>query len=425
MKPEIESTSQKNLKLRFAIFLLILAGLFGGYQLWRKYSEDPTNLLPADTEGMIAAVELLPKGSRAVIFKSDGAKLESPDHKSGATDRDLAWQPDGNRLYFASDREDNSYHIFRWNPSNQMVERRTTGSRSKLRPKFDATASAADLNKALIAEGGTVLEMDPSKIVRTQLLPPNQQVAGDEQGSISPMEGFYKQLGSSFREARWGKNREFIVAVMRRDEGEVLIVQGMIPVKIDATSNRLPQPIGVIAGKKIDFDISVDGKVVFSVLGIQNVADQVLDRPDAEVQKIPFKNSIEMINPGDPKSGRIPLFLSDKIDQAFSKVRFTPDGNSVVGIAGVGSELGDIKPVALVLMPAAEGGAQKATPLVRGSVTDFDIDRKGESVVYTERRDGATPIFVAPISGGDSKPISGATGNYSEPRFSPQNRAGG
>ena len=101
----VEPESVKHQKLRLAIFGLTLAALIVAYQLFKKFSVDPTDLLATNTVGMIAAVETRGDGSQAVIFDANGKKIESPEYKDGINDRDVAWSLDGNRLFFSSDRE--------------------------------------------------------------------------------------------------------------------------------------------------------------------------------------------------------------------------------------------------------------------------------------------------------------------------------
>ena len=101
--------------LRFAIGLIVLAALFYGYQWWKDYTKDPDLPLENDTAGMIAALQLGEEGNQVVVFTKEGELRKSPGYQPGKNDKELTWRPDGNRLFFTSDREETSFHVYRWN----------------------------------------------------------------------------------------------------------------------------------------------------------------------------------------------------------------------------------------------------------------------------------------------------------------------
>ena len=91
------------------------------------------------------------------------------------------------------------------------------------------TFEAQNNETGLMTAGGFVLEFDPKKGSTHQVLPPVGKERGSqeaEEGSASQFDEIYQRLGSSFREAKWLKGKEYVAAVMRREEGgEILIVQ--------------------------------------------------------------------------------------------------------------------------------------------------------------------------------------------------------
>jgi hypothetical protein len=249
----------RRMLLRFAIGLFALAALFFGYQWWRSYSQDPDLPAKADTKGMIAALLLHEDGAQAVVFEANGELRKSPGYTPGANDKELVWRPDGNRLFFMSDREDQAFHVYRWNLASDAVMRRSFGTRSQSSPTFAPIGAAGANDTALLTSGGFVVEFDPVHSAIRQVLPPvGRERAESDEGAASQFDAIYQKIGTSFRYARWGKDKESVVAVMRReDDTEILVVQDMTEAK---------PPAAIIAGDRVEFDISPEtGVVAFSV----------------------------------------------------------------------------------------------------------------------------------------------------------------
>ena len=122
----------------------------------------------ADTVGYIAAIQQTANGSQAVLIKPDGTIVPSQGYHDGAHDRDPVWRPDGNRVFFTSDRDQGQVNLYRWNPGSGKVERRTAtqGSYTSL------LYSAADpKGKGLVARGGNIVQFDPVTGDTTPVLP--------------------------------------------------------------------------------------------------------------------------------------------------------------------------------------------------------------------------------------------------------------
>jgi hypothetical protein len=100
--PAKEPLSHKKLATRFAFGLLAIAALIFGFRWFQEFAVDPGGDSAVKTSGMIAAVEVLETGSRAVVFDADGKKTPVPG--SGAKDTEAVWRPDGNRLMIVGDR---------------------------------------------------------------------------------------------------------------------------------------------------------------------------------------------------------------------------------------------------------------------------------------------------------------------------------
>lgn len=417
----VEPESVKHQKLRLAIFGLTLAAFIVAYQLFKKFSVDPTDLLATNTVGMIAAVETRGDGSQAVIFDASGKKIESPEYKDGINDRDVAWSLDGNRLFFSSDRDKGVYQIFRWNPGADKCEVRTVGSRSKARPQFGPPGYTTDPSIGLIIEGGFVLQMDPKNVERLQLLPPViQQSGSSEEGAGAQFEAMYKDLGTSFKIAKFTSGREGVVALMRRDSGEVLILQGFKITKNEKGETLYPRPIPIIAGKRIDFDVSTDGMIAVAVVGAQRIQENFLLQPGEKAPPAPpFKNALLLINSNDTAVQPSVVFAAPNDSGAIIKPRFSADGKSLFILVGEGSDVGNVTVKGLMSVPAQQSGVKEAQPVVRGAISDFDLSPDGAKVVYTASAGGKNTIFLVDAKGGESTKLTD-DGDYSEPRFSPQ-----
>lgn len=418
---QIEPKSVKHQKLRFAIFGLTLAAFILAYQLFQKYSVDPTDLLSTNTVGMIAAVETTKDGSQAVIFDASGKKISAPEYKTGITDRDVAWSLDGNRLFFSSDRDKGVYQIFRWNPAADKCEVRTVGSRSKARPQFGPPGYPTDPSVGLIIEGGFVLQMDPKNVERRQLLPPVIQQSGSaEEGSGAQFDAMYKDLGTSFKIAKFTAGREGVVALMRRDSGEVLIHQGFTITKNEKGETLYPRPMPLVAGKRIDFDVSSEGIIAIAVVGAQRVQENFLLQPGEKAPPAPpFTNAVLLIDSNDLSKPPVPVFVANDNNEAAIKPRFSADGQTLFALVGAGSEVGNVTVRGLMSFPAKEAGVKESHPVIGGPISDFDISPAGDKVVYTATVRGKNCIFVVDAAGSEPKKISD-DGDYSEPRFSPQ-----
>ncbi len=189
---------------------------------------------------------------------------------SGGIDRDLTWSPKGNFLYFVSDRKDRTFNLFRWSPSSidDAPDQRTIGTRSRDNLRFPAqvTDDADSIAKGLIVTGGMVQEFNPATQATEQILPPTtseitQSKGTEESGTEGQFEGIYGNLGTSFRVAAWCGNQKYIAAIMRREAGEILIVQEM-----NIVNGKFPPPRPIMAGDKVDFAVNPkDGNVVFTV----------------------------------------------------------------------------------------------------------------------------------------------------------------
>lgn len=408
---------------RSAILLFVVAVLIFGYRIYRDWSKDIDLPEAANTAGHISAIRLLEDGSQVVVFDADGNLIESPGYTPGKNDKDAVWRPDGNRLFFVSDREENAQNIYRWNFGAKAVSRRTYNSRTKGLPNFlpgDPTSKTA-----LITSGPFVLEFDPAEAVTRQVLPPisKERVAVDtESGAGGQFDAVYRMLGQSFREAKWTPDKSFVVAIMRRDVGEALIVQ-------DLRSDT--QPVPIAAGDRIEFDIDPKtGRIVFLVLNFQ-----LLDPSQAPPEMIkngrivlPFRHLIAMADPallGQKAEGvkaTVDIARSNSDRAAFHALSISPDGSRLVVVGGAYDPgRTSVAPDALVVMPLQESGAQAASVVLREKVYEPSWHPNGETLAFIRyNAKGQRAIFKVQIDGTGLTEVSKDAGDFAFPRFSPQ-----
>lgn len=424
-----QAATNKRLAIRFAIGLFIIALLILGYQWIRGVGDDLTGRFGGakDTKGWIAAIELRgDKGHQVVAFKPDGAKVASPDFREGAEDQGIAWRPDGKFLFFSSDRTVATLDIYRWEPEANRVDRVSYGSRGKTNLAFGPPGYTKGNDTALMTAGGFVLEYDSKDKSTRQLLPPaagEPAVGGSEGGVGTQFDRLYERLGKSFREAKWTRNRRHIVATMIRESGEqVLVLQGMNPVKAADGSERFPPPVAVAAGERIEFDVAADGKVVFTTQGFEFPDPQAIP-PEFIVNgavKPPYRHAISFFDPDDPSKGVRNLGISPDDGTCFGQPRISPDSSAVLFLAGMLLESGEFAPQGLVLAPVEDRGVEKARPVTRGDVREPDWSPDASLIAFVKRGPkGNRAIFTVRPDGEGEKEVSGGNGDYAWPKFSP------
>jgi hypothetical protein len=410
--------------LRTLILILILGGCYFGFTWWKDKSQDLSGVVPAHTAGWLAAVQFQDQGQQAVAFSADGKMTPSSGWKPGNTDRDITWNPSGNRVFFVSDREENNFHVFRWNPTDGSDPvRRTIGSRSRSLPMFPRQASEDADGSALITSGGLILEYRPKDLSMVQVLPPigreivesNDESGGGAEDQFS---GAYEKFGNAFKVARWCKGKNWIAAIMVRDEGEVLIVQNMQPTA-DGKQSR-PEPVA--AGDHVSFDVNPqDGSIVFSVQNFQWPNEDAIPPQfhKGNVITRPFANFVGRIDPDD-KSAMTPIAASADDKICFGPPSISPDGASIVLVQGK-YENAALTPLALVSMPITQGGERSEAVLAKGQIFEPNWSADGQLIAFAQRQpSGKRAICTIHNDGTGQLNLTGESGNFGTPVFSPQ-----
>ena len=236
----------RKLQLRTLFGLTILAITFWTIQWLIHIKQDP-DFGNVDTTYWIAALQKESNGkTRSVVIKPDGTKLLSPGYTKSAEDQSLAWQNDGKRLFFISNRDRKAFDIYRWNPARNIVERRTFDNRPKSGLSFPFLKNR---DKGILVSGGSILEFDPKTGSMPQILPP---LTADPKSLA-----FYQKRANRFLKARCIEEGKFMVALAKdENENHHLMVQNL-------SSSSLPAIIA--SGKWIDFHAHPLGKILYVI----------------------------------------------------------------------------------------------------------------------------------------------------------------
>ena len=405
---------------RLGIMAVILIVMIYGFYWFVGLKGDIQ--LGSDTSSMISAIKFQEQGSQAVVVDTLGKVTESTGYTPGKSDRDLAWEPKGNRLFFISDRKDESFHIYRWDPMrNGAPDQKSIDKAGRSNLVFDVQDKGDGDLVGLVLVRGTVQEFTPKTAKSMQVMPPSKKVDGDpEGGSSSTFELIYKRFGQSFKSARWFGNRRYIAAVMRReDKGESLIVQDSEPDEKGATR---PPKLIMIAEK---FSLAVDpktGNLVFTVTDVLPILNQEGNPATDDKGNIPkygFVHAILMLT-GDGNLKMVPIGGNPTKEIAFGNPVVSPDGSSLMFLVGRYLGEGNMEIGSLETCPLAEGGMQGHTTLAPGNITDPAFSPDGKKIAYIKQDNSKQAIFVSAADGSDAKNLTGTAGDFAAPLFSPQ-----
>jgi len=413
---------------RAILFAVLLFGIAIAVFIFQKVRGlKDLDLGTVDTNNWIAALQDTGSGTQAVIIKPDLTLVGSPEFVKETRDSDFSWRPDGNRLYVLSDRIDKEYQIFRWNLASNKFERKTIDRGGRRAPYFNSGQLSSDpttLASGIVVVGGFVREFFPEDGRSSQLLPPRGKGVSTDQesGSTDQFEQLYQKLGQSFKQAIWTPNRDAIVAVMRREDGEVLIVQPLVAPEGNA---KKLLPIAVIAGEEIDVDMNADGLAVATVNGFQFVDQGQIDKRFIDEKgKVhpPYRNAVFAFDPmtADQKE---PVYLTASQDDklSFSRPRIRPNANEVMIQAGAREGM-NTKPEQTVLMPIVDKGGTKAQ-LIQKGIFDPSWHPTGKEIVYTKADPtGKRAIYVCDATGQGERRVSPEGGSFRRPQFSPQSK---
>lgn len=415
--PQTEPKIVHKLALRTLVAVVGLGALFVGLRTFLGYNKDPGSFGSVQTDNMIAAVEFGRDGQQVVAVKADGSILKSPGYKEGNTERDVAWQPDGGRIYYISDRENQTYQVFRWRPvEGGESEARTLGTRGKSNPSFAPDAEGK--TNLIISSMGTIQELDPVTRKTSQVLPPmmNEVPQGTEEeeggGGSSLFKALYGELGDSFARAQILPGGNKIMAIMRGNRGDVLVLQDLTP----QSNGRLKAPDPLAAGDRIEFNMAKNGTVVFTVQNYTFATDS-LARAFQKANpggKLPYRHAVLRYTPNEPAAL---LAASPDDNIAYGQPAVSPDGTRVMFVRGKYDGT-NLTPDGLYIKGIQDPLPE--APVVSGQVYEPSWHPGGNKIVYVKRDGGKRAIFTANPDGTDEKNLTGDKGDFSRPLYSPQ-----
>jgi dipeptidyl aminopeptidase/acylaminoacyl peptidase len=393
---------------------VISLGVIGWLFIWLMGKKGDIQL-SSDTSSLIAAIQVTEDGSQAVVMDAKGTITPSSGYKAGQTDRDLVWGPDGNRLFFISDRKEDSFHIFRWDPQrNADPEQRSIDKAGRSSLIFDSIPKTDAELSGLVMVRGTVQEFFPVNGKSSQILPPGKQrIEGEEGGGAgNTFELLYNRFGKSFRTARYFGGDRFIAAVMRREErGESLIVQDFVPDK----DGRLKPPVQYFAAEKIEIEVDKRTGALLT-----NVVDE-FPHTDKEGKQIApqYPHGLYLIDPS--KSGResfVPIIPLSSRSFCFSDFTISPDRSLILLVKS--DYVGDGNSIPKELFSYDPNTNEPPKMLIEGKVTSPSFSPDGSKIVFIKKEGTHRSVFIADSNGSNARNITGTTGDYSRPLFSPQ-----
>jgi hypothetical protein len=406
--------------LQTLVLVLILGAGIYGIKWYQTNREDLGGVSHAETTGFITAVQYHGDGgSEVVAFKPDNSIIRTDGYRTGATDRDPIWSPEGNFIYFASDRAEDTFHVYRWDPDTKVAEARTIGKSGRAYPSFAYNQTEADPTM-LLTSGGYIMQLNPSDRSTMQILPPkpkdiSQAGTPEEGGMEGQMGAIYGQLGDSFKFGRWVDDGKMIAAVMKRDSGEVLILQLLKGPDPD----RFPAPQVVTAGDHVDFDVNPKtGGIVYVVEGFQWPGAPPKEMIHNGKAVPPFSSAIGFWQP----SGEFGLIAAAKDNkQSFGSPAINPAGDTVAVTFGPYDSSAGMSPVGLASFPIKAQAGSDAHGIARGEIYEPSWDPTGGLLVFARRGpDGKRAIFTVNTDGSSERNVSGDQGNFGVPKFSPQ-----
>lgn len=420
-KPVAKINRQRGLRYLIAIATILALVFVYTRFVSQTRTADPGSFASA---GYISAAVQTEDGYRAVLVAPDGTVREVPGYEEGVMDQPPVWSPDGQRVYFVSDRDNGESHVFRWNPSSDSVERRTIDKRTKSYVDFTVPGDPAN-KTALVISGGTIVELEPLAGTSKQLLPPQKLDASrqGEDGAAGQFEQLYASLGTSFKMARWTKDKQHIIAVMRRETGEALICQNvsMLP-NIDLTNPEM-RPVLIATGERIEFDIDPNsGKVVYTLQQFQwpdprQIPPEFIENGRA---KMPLRHMIGIYTPGAP-AAEAPVAVAQDDKFCFGHPRLSPDGEMVMVSVGPYRGSGNMDNRNLVVMPfKTGGGSEGATTLVNTPAVEAEWSPDGKKIVFVGEGPTRRTLYLLEVGTGAEPKALTSKGVFRGPQFSPK-----
>lgn len=402
--------------VRFGIGLALAAILFIGLAMVNS-AKDVDLPASAETKATLAALKVHEDGQQAVLIKPDGAVVLSPGYKIGASDRDLIWRPDGNRLTFVSDRE-GSGHVFRWNPAANRVERRSIATGSYNEPTYLGSDRESNARPIAVYGGEKIVEFDPVAGVLSPILPPSSDAGSTgeaEEGRTGWLErSAYGRFGSNFRKAQFVGGRRWLAMVMRGERGETLVLQDLEPV-----DGQLKPPAGVAAGDHVEFIVNpLAGEIIFCVQAfrvpdLSAVPKELIK--DGKV-KLPNRHMVGVLNPESARAN-LTLIASENDKIAFGSPALSADGSKLALTAGPYDRDGHLTVSQIIVLALGMEVGSSPSVIRQGDAHGLTWNPDGKSMAFVTR-DGKAGIHLIDADGSNERTL--VEGSFRQPQYSPQ-----
>lgn len=423
----------KKLAIRTLLLLVSIAAIVAAYQGLTIWAKDWGGGR-ADTAGVIAVMEETKNGARVVAIETNGNKREIPGGNELTRDLDFSWGADGSHIYLSTNRdplqkskEGGSYNIFRWKYDSNEVEPLTDQRRTMSAPRFYSEGNAS---VGVVIAGGRVLEFVPasSKSTMSQVMPPinKERAAGGEGEGATESSSIYARYGNSFRQAFYLPGRYSMLAVMSRDDAEVLVYHDFRPDE----NGRVRPPVGLLAGSHIQLDVAPDGQFV--------VSQQDVTAPDREnVPKEWMKDGKLFPNLGGQPFhhmlwiGKLdatgypvptPVFpptIKPEEELIFLNPKLSPDAKSLAVVIAQRPEPNVTLPQGLIVLEQSSNGKSGPRRLVQGPALQPSWSPDGKKILFTMPDGPYRAVFEINVDGSSPRKVIGGA-NFARPEYSPQ-----
>jgi hypothetical protein len=412
----------KKLAIRTAIGLGAILAMFLGYAWFSNYSLDPEFNKKYQTAGYVAALETTEQGTKAVLFNPGGEKIDSAGYVEGRIDQELEWAPDGNHIFLSSNREGNTFGIYRWSPITNYVEKRSLGEQSQSALNFARESFVDPQQMGLLISGGKVFEYLP------QLKQVNQKLSAvfDMRNSDSRNEegAAIQSPGTGFKRAYWTRNRQAYYTIMSQEDGtEALVVYYVTD---DAKGKPRP-PHPMFVGDRIQIQISESGDAVVVVQNFRFKGQgwQTPDPTDEVRVAVENKNLLAYIALDDNLVPSFqPIVILPTPAQLLWDVSLSPNGEEFVVVVGELKNKLDFHPQGVLISPMKPTTPESPlslNPVIQGPFTRPQWSPDGTKfVMLRDEPDGKRSVVTVNKDGSDITRLSPDGFDYEFAAFSPQ-----